>query len=64
MALESTIEMGVPAPHHPHANHERDLAATRAALGEVGWAEAWADGQAMTLDQAVEYALQDTEATA
>ena len=35
------------------------LAAARAALGEEAFARAWAEGQAMTLDQAVEYALQD-----
>ncbi len=51
---------GMP-PHHPHPDHDRDLAATRAMLGEEAFALAWAEGQAMTLDQAVEYALQDEE---
>jgi predicted ATPase/class 3 adenylate cyclase len=36
---------------------DRDLADVRAALGEQAFAEAWAEGHAMTLEQAVEYAL-------
>ena len=35
------------------------LAAARLELGEVGYAEAWRSGQAMTLRQAIEYALDD-----
>jgi hypothetical protein len=31
----------------------------RSALGEEAFARAWAEGQAMTLEQAVEYALSD-----
>ena len=31
----------------------------RASLGEQAFARAWAEGQAMTLEQAVEYALQE-----
>ena len=38
-------------------------AAARSALGEEAFARAWVEGQAITLDQAVEYALEDdTEA--
>ena len=33
--------------------------AARAALGEEAFARAWAEGQAMTLEQAVEYALSE-----
>ena len=36
---------------------ERDSAAVRAALGEEAFAVVWAEGRAMTLDQAVAYAL-------
>jgi hypothetical protein len=37
--------------------NQRDLALVRAALGEEGFALAWAEGRAMTLEQAVAYAL-------
>ena len=39
------------------ADTERDLAAARAQLDEEGFAAAWAEGQAMPLEQAVAYAL-------
>jgi hypothetical protein len=39
--------------------HERDLAAARAALGEEAFSALRAEGQAMTIEQAVEYALQN-----
>ena len=39
------------------AERERQLASIRQALGDRGFAEAWAAGQAMSLEQAVEYAL-------
>jgi hypothetical protein len=34
------------------------------ALGEEGFAAAWAEGRAMSLDQAISLALADTPATA
>jgi predicted ATPase/DNA-binding XRE family transcriptional regulator len=37
----------------------RDLASTRQALGDVRFTEVWEEGQAMTEDQAIEYALAD-----
>jgi hypothetical protein len=39
--------------------YERTVAAGRAALGEAAFAAAWAEGRAMSLDEAVEYALGD-----
>jgi hypothetical protein len=39
------------------AEHERSLAAVRAQLGEAEMARLWAEGEAMTLEQAVAYAL-------
>ena len=41
------------------AINERDTAETRAALGEAAFAAAWAEGRAMTLEQAVAYALDE-----
>ena len=38
------------------AHHDRSLASTRAVLGDAFVAR-WAEGQAMTLEQAIEYAL-------
>ncbi|MEO8391737.1 MAG: tetratricopeptide repeat protein [Chloroflexota bacterium] len=40
--------------------NERGVASLRAQLDEAGFAAAWAEGQAMTLDQVVAYALEDT----
>ena len=37
--------------------HETVRAATRARMGETAWAAAWAEGQAMPLEQALAYAL-------
>jgi len=44
---------------HPYwaAERDREVAATRASLGEDGFAAAWSEGQAMPLDAAVAYAL-------
>jgi non-specific serine/threonine protein kinase len=42
-----------------HADYERCLASVRAQLGEPEFDEATADGQVMTLEQAVKYALDE-----
>jgi predicted ATPase len=39
--------------------YERYLATARAELGEAAWEEAYAEGQAMTLEEAVSYALEE-----
>jgi tetratricopeptide (TPR) repeat protein len=41
--------------------HERMVAAVRAQLEEAAFADAWAKGRRMTLDEAVAYALQDSD---
>ncbi|HEX6288902.1 MAG TPA: tetratricopeptide repeat protein [Herpetosiphonaceae bacterium] len=41
-------------------DYERYLAATRAQLDHTSWADAWAEGRAMSFDQAIVYALEDT----
>jgi tetratricopeptide (TPR) repeat protein len=52
--------IGAPLPGvEQRKTRDRQLAPAREALGEEAFARAWADGQAMTLEQAVEYALQD-----
>jgi tetratricopeptide (TPR) repeat protein len=43
------------------AEFDLHLAAARAQLGEATFTEAWAEGQAMTLDQAAAYALAETD---
>jgi hypothetical protein len=39
-------------------SYERTLAGVRAALDEEAFADAWTEGQAMTLEQAIVYALE------
>jgi len=55
-ALRSAAGVDLNPLQHPL--HEDAVAATRAALGEEAFAAAWAEGQAMTLEQAVAYALE------
>lgn len=50
------ILRGAP-PQLPEGDHRRILAEARSRLDDPALAAAWAKGQAMTLDQAVEYAL-------
>jgi non-specific serine/threonine protein kinase len=45
------------------AYHDERVASTRAALGDAAFDAALAEGQAMTLEQAIEYALDSTERT-
>ncbi len=44
-------------PAKARAQHDQAIAAVHAALGEDGFAKAWAKGQAMPLEEAVPYAL-------
>jgi len=43
------------------ATYERAVAAARAQLGEEAFAAAWAEGRAMSLDQAIAYALDESD---
>jgi tetratricopeptide (TPR) repeat protein len=54
---------GAPLPHAERAEHNRSVAAVRTVLGEEAFAAAWAEGRAMTLNQAVAYALAAPEDT-
>jgi hypothetical protein len=40
-------------------DYERDIALARAQLGEEAFTAAWATGQAMSLEQAIAYALEE-----
>src|SRR5262245_65430993 len=49
--------MGWPLPPVSRADYERDVAAARAQLDEAAFAEEWAAGRALTLEQAIAEAL-------
>lgn len=49
--------IGTPLPHSQRHRYELLVASIRAALGEVAFREIWEEGRAMTLEQAIEYAL-------
>jgi len=51
----------VTAIAHTITNHEARLAAARSQLEEEAWSGAWAEGKAMPLERAIEYALSEEE---
>jgi len=53
---------GINADLHPHRRHARIMAQVRERLGDPALAAAWAEGEHMTLEQAVAYALEVGEA--
>jgi predicted ATPase/transcriptional regulator with XRE-family HTH domain len=63
LAAASALRTAMGAPLNPKdtARYTQALAALRAALGEDGYAAAWADGRALPLDEAVALALEGTE---
>jgi tetratricopeptide (TPR) repeat protein len=50
--------IGAPHPLNRREEWERELGAARAELGEAAFAAAWAEGQSMSLEEAVRYALE------
>jgi hypothetical protein len=54
--------LGLPLPPNELEEYDRNRAAAREALGEEAFARAGAAGRAMTVEQAIEYALQDDPA--
>ena len=56
-ALREAI--GAPLTPVARADHARNVAATRARLGDEVFAAAWAEGRAMPLEEAIEYALKE-----
>jgi tetratricopeptide (TPR) repeat protein len=57
------LALGSPPPPADRIAHERALTAIRATLGEAAFAAAWAEGEAMTLEQAIDHALGATGPT-
>jgi tetratricopeptide (TPR) repeat protein len=51
-------EIVTPRPFNEQADHESVVAAARSALADDAFDKAWAEGRAMTLDEAVRYALE------
>ena len=51
--------LGTPLPGSYRANYERNLSSIRKQLDEASIAAAWAKGRAMTMDQAIAYALEE-----
>jgi hypothetical protein len=50
--------MGAPLPPAERAEHHRSAAAVRTVLGEAAFTAAWAEGRAMSLDDAIAAALE------
>jgi tetratricopeptide (TPR) repeat protein len=50
-------EIGIPIPFNEEADYKRAVVTMRVALGEDAFDKAWNEGSAMTLDEAVRYAL-------
>ena len=59
-SAEATAPHGEPFYPAHQRELDRDLAAARAQLDDTTWEAAWAEGQAMSLEQAVAYALEGT----
>jgi tetratricopeptide (TPR) repeat protein len=57
-AERSREAKGTPLTPSERKEYERYFTAARAALGEQSFAAAWSEGRAMTLEQAIEYALE------
>jgi hypothetical protein len=60
VALRNAI--GAPISPNEHARYDQGRDATSTALGEEAFTTAWAEGQALPLDEAVALALEDTDA--
>ncbi len=59
-AAEGLLEsMGARLDPADRIEYERNMAATHAQLGEAMWEIAWEEGRAMSMEQAIAYALQE-----
>lgn len=52
--------IGIQLQPADRADYDHNMAATRGQLAEETFAEAWAEGQAMTMEQAIAYALEES----
>jgi hypothetical protein len=52
-------EIGSPLPPNEREQYDRDVAEVREALGEEVFSVAWAKRRAMTMEQAIAYAIED-----
>jgi tetratricopeptide (TPR) repeat protein len=55
--------LGAPVPPADRADYERRVAAVRACLGEAGFAAAWEEGRARSIEQTIDLALEETRQT-
>jgi len=63
-ATDSLYEViGAHAEPAARVRYERAMAAARVQLGETAFAAPWAEGRAMTLEQAIAYALETDQGT-
>jgi non-specific serine/threonine protein kinase len=53
--------IGAPLPPPEQYDHDHQVALSRTGLGNAAFTAFWAEGRAMTLEQAIEYALEDTK---
>ncbi|MFQ5874043.1 MAG: tetratricopeptide repeat protein, partial [Dehalococcoidia bacterium] len=61
-AAEALCEaIGAPLSPADRADYDRDVSTVHAGLDEEAFAAAWAEGRAMTLEQAIAYALRKTD---
>ena len=59
--MEAQVEsLGAVLAPDDRAEYEHGVAAARAQLDEEAFASAWAEGRDMSMDQAIEYALDQT----
>ncbi len=56
-AFTQRAAIAMPRWRHQQAGYERDVALAQSRLDPDAWSAAWAEGCAMTLEQAVDYAL-------
>jgi hypothetical protein len=58
-AVELRGEIGSLLPLNEREEYDRNIAMVRTALGEEAFTAAWAEGRAMTMEQAIAYALSE-----
>jgi non-specific serine/threonine protein kinase len=66
LGAAARLREAIGAPVHPvdRSDHERAVAASQSALGPGGYAAAWASGEAMSVDEVIEYAVSTSEGVA